>query len=105
MRDNINKSLLLKKYKSAYELCVKKAMRKSPTSKTRKQSEIKKCINKDESNIPKKSILKSRLKSSRNLKSKKVEFNFKNTSFIPKSSPKKKIKSLPRICQDSIQKI
>ena len=91
MRDNINKSLLLKKYKSAYELCVKKAMRKSPTSKTRKQSEIKKCINKVESSIHKKSILKSRLKSSRNLKSKKVEFNFKKTSFIPKSSPKKNL--------------
>ena len=103
MRDTINKSLLLKKYKSAYELCIKKAIRKSPKSKSRKETQIKNCVNKVNSSL-KKSILKSRLKSSSNLHNKKVEFNIKTNSFIPKSSLKKSLNSYQKFVREQSKK-
>jgi hypothetical protein len=104
MRDNINKSLLLKKYKSAYELCIKKAMRKSPKSKGRKEAQIKNCVDKVNSSFLKKSILKSRIKSSRSVHNKKVEFNIKNNSFITKSSPKKSLNSYQKFVKEQSKK-
>ena len=108
MRDKINKSLLLKKYETAYELCVKKAMKKSPTIKSRKPSEInKKCIEKIDKMRSKNMRKKSNMKKSRNtlnksgsniMKSKnykKVDFDIKDKkSFIVKSVPKKSLKTL-----------